>query len=482
MDLKSFVAGSFLMLDGGMGTMLMQAGMPAGSLPELMNLTHPEVVTAVHKKYVDAGTDMVLTCTFGANEKKMAGCGHEIEEVITAAVANARASGAKFVALDIGPIGQLLMPSGTLSFDEAYGIFARQIRCGVSCGVDAIYLETMSDLLEAKAAVLAAHALCDLPVFVTLTYESSGRTFLGVSPECAARTLQGLGVSAIGINCSLGPKEILPIARRLAAVASVPMIIKPNAGLPDMSSGTAVYDITPADFAAYAADYLALGFSIFGGCCGTNPDYIRSVRSALEGQAVPQPEAKRICALCSGTRYVELTDETVFGERVSPADNEELAEALEEEDVETIVDLAMEQADDGAQIIYVNLGMTDVEEEALLPTAVREMQGVIDLPLQLDSRDPAALEAALRCYSGTPLVSLSTDPDSLTVLLPLAARYGAMVAAAPADGADSLAESENIVSAAAACGMPPERILMRNIPENQKSAVLSLGVRLYPSC
>ena len=179
---------------------------------------------------------------------------------------------------------------------------------------------------------------------------------------------------------------------------------------------------------------------------------------------------------------MELTDETVFGERVSPADNEELAEALEEEDVETIVDLAMEQADDGAQIIYVNLGMPDVEEEALLPTAVREMQGVIDLPLQLDSRDPAALEAALRCYNGTPLVSLSTDPDSLTVLLPLAARYGAMVAAAPADGADSLAESENIVSAAAACGMPPERILMRNIPENQKSAVLSLGVRLYPSC
>ena len=482
MDLKSFVADSFLMLDGGMGTMLMQAGMPAGSLPELMNLSHPEVVTAVHKKYVDAGTDMVITCTFGANEKKMAGCGHEIEEVITAAVANARASGAKFVALDIGPIGQLLMPSGTLSFEEAYDIFARQIRCGVSCGVDAIYLETMSDLLEVKAAVLAAKDLCRLPVFATLTYESSGRTFLGVSPECAARTLQGLGVSAIGINCSLGPKEILPIARRLAAVTSIPMIIKPNAGLPDMSSGTAVYDITPADFAAYAKEYLALGFSIFGGCCGTNPDYIRSVRSALEGQTVPQPEAKRICALCSGTRYVELSDETVFGARVSPSDNEDLADALAEEDVETIVDLAMEQADEGAEIIYVNLGMPDVEEAALLPTAVREMQGVIDLPLQLDSRDPAALEAALRCYNGTPLVSLSTDSDSLTVLLPIAARYGAMVTAAPADGADSLAETEKLVSAAAACGMPPERILMENIPENQKSAVLSLGVQLYPSC
>ena len=253
-------------------------------------------------------------------------------------------------------------------------------------------------------------------------------------------------------------------------------------GLPDMSSGTAVYDITPADFAAYAKEYLALGFSIFGGCCGTNPDYIRSVRSALEGQTVPQPEAKRICALCSGTRYVELSDETVFGARVSPSDNEDLADALAEEDVETIVELAMEQADEGAEIIYVNLGMPDVEEAALLPTAVREMQGVIDLPLQLDSRDPAALEAALRCYNGTPLVSLSTDPDSLTVLLPIAARYGAMVTAAPEDGADSLAETEKLVSAAAACGMPPERILMENIPENQKSAVLSLGVQLDPSC
>lgn len=464
MDLKSFIADHFLMLDGGMGTMLMQAGMPAGSLPELMNINHPEVVTSIHKQYVDAGTDMVITCTFGANEKKMAGCGHEIEDVITAAVTNARAARSKFVALDIGPIGQLLQPAGTLSFDEAYNIFARQIHCGVSCGVDAIYLETMSDLLEVKAAVLAAHNLCHLPIFATLTYEASGRTFLGVSPECAALTLQGLGVSAIGINCSLGPKELLPIARRLAAVTSIPMIIKPNAGLPDMTSGTAVYHITPEDFAAYTTEYLELGFSIFGGCCGTNPDYIRSVRNALDGYPVPQQKPKKRSALCSGTRYVEISDKTVFGEHITPMDNEELAAALAEEDIETIVDLAMEQSDEGAQVIYVNLSMPDVNEAALLPAAVREIQGVMDFPLQLYTTDLAALEAALRCYNGTPMVCLPPDPDNLPAFLTTAAKYGAMVTTASVDDT----EAANIVSLAGACGISPEHMLLRNIPENQK--------------
>lgn len=482
MDLKSFLDDNFLMLDGGMGTMLMQAGMPAGSLPELMNLTHPEVVTAIHKQYVDAGTDMVITCTFGANEKKMAGCGYEIEEVITAAVANARAAGSTFIAQDIGPIGQLLQPSGTLSFDEAYNIFSRQIRCGVLCGVDAIYLETMSDLLEVKAAVLAARDVCNLPIFATLTYESSGRTFLGVSPECAALTLQGLGVSAIGINCSLGPKELLPIARQLSAVTSIPMIIKPNAGLPDMSSGIAVYHITPEDFASYTAQYLALGFSIFGGCCGTNPDYIRHVRDVLNGQPIPQRNSKKICALCSGTRYIEISDETAFGVHITPADSEDLADALAEEDIETIVDLAMDQTDKDAQVIYINLGMEDVNEAALLPVAVREMQAVIDLPLQLDTTDPEALEAALRCYNGTPLVSLPTDSDRLPVFLSIAAKYGAMVTAAAVTGTDCVAQATKLVTAAATCGIAPERILLRNIPENQKSNVLSLGVKLYPSC
>ncbi|MCD8356036.1 MAG: homocysteine S-methyltransferase family protein [Clostridia bacterium] len=481
MDLKSYITSHFLVLDGGMGTMLMQAGMPAGSLPELMNLTHPEIVTAVHKKYVDAGTDMVITCTFGANEKKMAGCGHEIEAVITAAVANARASGAKYVALDIGPIGQLLVPSGTLQFEEAYAIFARQIRCGVSCGVDAIYMETMSDLLEVKAAVLAARDLCDLPIFATLTYESSGRTFLGVSPECAALTLQGLGIHAIGINCSLGPKEILPIAKRLAAVTSIPMIIKPNAGLPDMSSGTAVYDITPEDFATYAKAYLDLGFSIFGGCCGTNPDYIHSICGILQNYTVPQPEQRHISALCSGTKYFEVTEDLVFGERVNPSDNEDLLEALEDEDIETVVDLGMEQSDDGAQVIYVNISTPEVEEADMLPSIVREMQGVIDLPLQLDSRNPEALEAALRCYNGTPLVgSICSDEKSLTTLLPIAAKYGAMIVGTPAEGEDSLAAAEKIVRAAAEYGMTPERILMHHIPEDQQTAVLALGVKLYP--
>ena len=244
MDLKQYIQSDFLILDGGMGTMLQRAGMQAGALPELLNLTDPALIADVHRQYVEAGSDMVITCTFGANEHKLAGSGHTVEEIIPAAVANARASGAKFVGLDIGPIGELLAPTGTLSFDDAYDIFARQIRCGAAAGVDAVYIETMSDLLEVKAAVLAAREQCDLPVFATLAFESTGRTFLGVPPEAAAVTLEGLGASAIGINCSLGPEEILPIAERMRACCSIPMVIKANAGLPDASSETLSYDIS----------------------------------------------------------------------------------------------------------------------------------------------------------------------------------------------------------------------------------------------
>lgn len=466
MDVKSHISAGFLMLDGGMGTMLMEAGMPAGSLPELMNLTHPEIITSIHRQYVEAGTDMVVTCTFGANEKKTAGCGYEVEEIITAAVSNARASGAGYVALDIGPIGELLAPTGTLQFDEAYAVFARQITCGAACGVDAIYIETMADLLEAKAAVLAARELTDLPVFVTMTYEATGRTFLGVPPEAAALTLQGLGVSAIGINCSLGPKEILPIAKRLASVASVPMIIKPNAGLPDTASGILSYDITPEDFANYTADYLALGFTIFGGCCGTTPAYIRSMRAVLDKSIFHAPEPKHIAALCSGTRYVPIDGVCVIGERINPTGKKRFKQALQSHDIDYIIDQGMEQADAGAYVLDVNVGLPGIDEREMMLEVTKELQSVIDLPLQLDSNNPDVLEPALRCYNGTPMInSVNGEDASLNAILPLAAKYGTMVVGLtldengiPPTAEGRIAIAQKIVRRAAEYGIPPERI------------------------
>lgn len=466
MDLKSFISSHFLMLDGGMGTMLMEAGMPAGTLPELMNLTHPEIITSIHKQYVASGSDMVMTCTFGANEKKANGCGHSVEEIITAAVANAKASGAKFVGLDIGPIGELLAPTGTLTFDEAYDIFARQIACGAACGVDAIYIETMTDLLETKAAVLAARETCDLPVFATMTFEPTGRTFLGVPPEAAALTLQGIGVSAIGINCSLGPKEILPIAEKLAACASVPLIIKPNAGLPDASSGTLSYDITPEVFAQYTSDYLALGFTIFGGCCGTTPEYIRLVREVLRDAVFSLPNPKRLSALCSGTRYVPIDGVCVIGERINPTGKKRFKEALAAHNLDYIIEQGISQADAGAHVLDVNVGLPGIDERGMMLEVTRELQSIIDLPLQLDSNNADVLEASLRCYNGVPMInSVNGEQASLDAILPLVAKYGAMVVGLtldehgiPADAEGRVAIARKIVQQAAQYGIGSERI------------------------
>lgn len=466
MALKSHILSDFLVLDGGMGTMLMQAGMPAGALPECMNLERPELITDIHRQYVEAGSDLVVTCTFGANEKKTAGCGYTVEQIITAAVANARASGAKCVALDIGPIGELLAPTGTLDFDEAYEIFARQVRCGAACGVDAIYIETMTDLRECKAAVLAAREMCDLPVCATMTFEASGRTFLGVPPEAAALTLQGLGVSALGINCSLGPKEMLPIAGRLAAVASVPLIIKPNAGLPDAASGALSYDITPEQFAQYVPDYLALGFTIFGGCCGTTPDYIRRIRAALRGASFRAPQPRQHAALCSGTRYVPVDGVCVIGERINPTGKKRFKQALQQHDIPYIVEQGMEQADAGAHVLDVNVGLPGIDEPAMMVEVVEELQSCLELPLQLDSNRADVLEPALRRYNGVPMInSVNGEEESLRTILPLAAKYGAMVVGLTLDenGIPPTAEgrvaiARKIVARAAQYGIAPERI------------------------
>lgn len=466
MDLKTYLQSNFLILDGGMGTMLQRAGMEAGALPELLNLTNPELITSIHRQYVEAGSDMVITCTFGANEHKLAGSGHTVEEIIPAAVANARASGARFVGLDIGPIGELLAPTGTLSFDDAYDIFARQIRCGAAAGVDAIYIETMSDLLEIKAAVLAARELCELPVFATLAFESTGRTFLGVPPEAAAVTLEGLGTSAIGINCSLGPEEILPIAARMESCTSLPLVIKANAGLPDASSDTLSYDISAEAFAESYKKYLDLGFTVFGGCCGTDPEYIRLVRKNVESYPFRLPEPKQIAALCSGTRFVRADGVCVIGERINPTGKKRFQTALREHDLDYIIDQGIQQADAGAHILDVNVGLPGIDERATMLEVTKELQSIIDLPLQLDSNNADVLEASLRCYNGVPMInSVNGEEQSLRSILPLAAKYGTMVVGLTLDEngiPDSVegrvAIARKIVACAAEYGIPPYRI------------------------
>ena len=466
MELKQYLQSNFLFLDGGMGTMLQKAGLEPGGLPELLNLTNPELITSVHRQYVEAGTDMVITCTFGANEHKLAPSGRTPEDIIPAAVANARASGARFVALDIGPIGELLAPTGTLAFDDAYKMFARQIRVGVQEGVDAIYIETMTDLLEVKAAVLAAKELCDLPIFATMAFEATGRTFLGVPAEAAALTLEYLGVSALGINCSLGPNELLPIAKRMEEYTTIPMIIKANAGLPDTSSDELKYNITPEQFAEAYRGFLELGFSVLGGCCGTDPDYIRAVKAVAAEYPFRLPAPKKVSALCSATRVVRADRVCVIGERINPTGKKLFQQALLDHDIDYIIDQAMEQSDAGADILDVNVGLPGIDEKELMLEVTQEVQSILDLPLQLDSNSAEVLEASLRCYSGVPMInSVNGEEKSLNAILPLAAKYGTMLVGLTLDengipdSADGrVAIARRIVERAAEYGIPPHRI------------------------
>ncbi len=467
MDIRQHLKENYLILDGAMGTMLQKAGLQAGEIPELLNLTHPEQITAVHRAFVEAGSNMVLSCTFGANRKKLAGSGHTPEEIIPAAVRNARASGAQYVALDMGPIGELLQPTGTLSFDEAYDIFAQQIRIGAPLA-DAIYIETMTDLLEIKAALLAAKELCGKPVFCTMTFEENHRTFLGVPPEAAAITLEGLGADAIGINCSLGPDKLLPIAEKMAAYSNLPMIIKANAGLPIVTGDTFTYDITPEQFAQSVEEYLPLGFSILGGCCGTTPEYIRNICAFLPKHPFTPRTPKKITAVCSGTQFLNCDEVRVIGERINPTGKKKFREALKNGDMDYILGQALSQIEAGAPILDVNVGTPEIDEKSMMLRVMQELQSVVDTPLQLDSSNPEVLETALRHYNGIPIInSVNGEKKSMDAIFPLAKKYGALLVglALDEDGIPPKAEgrvrvAEKIVGEAAKYGIPPHHLLI----------------------
>jgi len=417
-----------ILLDGGMGTMLQAKGLAVGEAPELAALEHPDWVRDIHRAYVEAGTQILCANTFGANREKLRRTGKTVDEVIAASIAVAReaADSRALVALDIGPIGQLLEPTGLLKFEDAVDIFKEEVAAGVKAGADLVMIETMTDLQEARAALLAVKECSSLPVMVTMTYEERGRTFLGCDPASVALTLEGMGADAIGVNCSLGPREMPPLVRELTKWSTLPIAIKPNAGLPD--PGGAGYDITAAEFAASMAELTELGVKLYGGCCGTTPEYIDLLHKALEGRAIREIPRSVPAAVCSSTCTVPIDRVRVIGERINPTGKKAMKEALHRGDVDYMLNQALAQTEAGADILDVNVGLPDIDERAMMVRVVKALQGVTDAPLQIDSTDPAVIEAALRVYCGKAIVnSVNGDEESLDAILPLVKKYGAAV-------------------------------------------------------
>lgn len=416
----------FVFLDGAMGTMLQAKGLETGGVPELLNLTKPEWLTEIHTAYVEAGSQIVYANTFGANRYKLAETGKKVSDIIPAAITNAKkAVGEKaLVALDIGPIGQLLEPTGTLSFEDAYDIFKEQIKAGNDA--DVIVFETMTDLYELKAAVLAAKENSCLPIICTMTFEQNMRTFTGCSVSAMALTLEGLGVDAIGVNCSLGPRELEPVVAELSKWTTLPIVVKANAGLPDPVTNS--YDVTPEEFAESYVNLIKYGVKIAGGCCGTTPDFIREIVKKLSGMKYIKPDVKLEAAVCTPAKTIVINQPRIIGERINPTGKKMFKEALKRGDIDYILSQAIEQINAGADILDVNVGLPDIDEKEMMVKVVKALQTVTDLPLQLDSTRPDVLEAALRVYNGKPIVnSVNGEKGSLEAILPLVKKYGAAV-------------------------------------------------------
>lgn len=418
----------FVFWDGAMGTMLQAKGLEAGGIPEMMNFDKPDLIEEIHSAYVTAGSRIVCTNTFGCNRYKMAETGKSVSEIISAAVGIAKkACGDKaLVALDMGPIGKLLEPSGGLTFEEAYDIFKEQVIAAVQAGADIIACETMTDLYELKAAVLAAKENSDLPIITTMTFESSARTFTGCSVSAMALTMEGLGVDAIGVNCSLGPKELEPVVSEFSKWTTLPLAVKPNAGLPDPVTNK--YSLDPENFAESMADLVKYGVKIAGGCCGTTPEFIRTLVKRLGGMKYIPQNPSIETAVCSSAKTVVIDQPRIIGERINPTGKKLFKEALKRGDTDYILRQAIEQVNAGADILDVNVGLPDIDEKEMMIKTVRALQSITDLPLQLDSTRPDVLEAALRIYNGKAVVnSVNGEDSSLDTILPIVKKYGAAV-------------------------------------------------------
>ena len=424
--IKDLFDQNYILLDGAMGTMLQKSGEMGDVLPEVLNIEKPELITSIHKAYIDAGAMVVYANTFGANRYKMKDAGYSVDELIGAAINNAKnaAEDNAKVALDMGPIGRLLEPLGDMSFEEAYDIFKEEVIAGKDA--DLVIIETMTDLLETKAAVLAAKENSNKPVMVTMTFEENKRTFTGVSIPSMCHTLEGLGVDALGVNCSLGPKELLPIVEEIVGLVNVPVIVKANAGLPDPVTNE--YSLKPEDFADNYKEMRKMGVKVFGGCCGTTPEYIEKIAEALKDVKVEKGSVKETLSVCSATKNVDVDRPRIIGERINPTGKKRFKQALIEQDMNYILSQAIEQVDAGADILDVNVGLPEIDEPEMMVKTIKALQAVVDVPLQIDSSDPEAVEAGLRVYNGKPILnSVNGDDEVLDSILPIVKKYGASV-------------------------------------------------------
>ena len=483
----------WLFFDGGTGSILQEKGLQPGELPETWNLLHPERILDLHRGYLEAGADIFNAKSFGANRRKFP---ENLDEIVTAAVKLAKEARTQagrdedaYVALDIGPTGKLLAPMGDLSFDDAVDIFGEVVRIGAREGADLVLIETMNDSYEAKAAVLAAKENCDLPVFITCVVDGSGKRLTGGTPESVVAMLEGLGVDALGVNCSLGPAQMIPIVERLVKAAHVPVLVNPNAGLPKSVDGKTVYDVGPEEFAGYMKQIAALGAAAVGGCCGTTPDYIRAEIAAVRPLPLLPPQGRAQTVIASFSRTVEIgraARPVIIGERINPTGKKRFKQALVDHDIDYIVDQGLQQEDAGADVLDVNVGTPEIDEVALLDEVVCRLQSVLALPLQIDTSNPEAMERALRHYNGKALInSVNGKQEVMAEVFPLVKKYGGVVVALaldeggiPDNADDRIRIAEKIYATAAEYGIRREDIvidgLCMTVSSDPRSALVTL--------
>ena len=485
MSIRQLLGKRVIICDGATGTMIQKSGIPVETHPEMLNFTHPEGIKNIYKQYYEAGSDFVSTNTFGANAFKMEGCGHTVEEIVTQAVTIAKEAAAEmedklgrpcYVALDIAPIGRLMEPAGDMTFDEAVELFRQQAEAGVKAGADLIVCETFTDVYELKAATIAVRETTDLPLFCSVTFQEDGRTLMGTDPETMVYYLQDLGMDALGVNCSLGPKQMVPIAEKVLETCKLPVLIQPNAGLPRIVNGETVFDVTVEEYAEVMERLVDKGLAVAGGCCGTSPEYIRAMAARLKDR-VPTAavgfaraaEGKSVMTVCSATQTVKFDGGVkIVGERINPTGKKALKEALKSGNYSYIEDEAVRQVNAGAHILDVNVGLPEIDEKEAMLEAVRRVSQVVNVPLQIDSASPEVLEAAVRRVNGKPIInSVNGKEESLNAVLPIAKKYGANIVALtldekglPENEEQRVAIAERIVTRAARYGIGPERILV----------------------
>ncbi len=473
MNILEYMKNHFLFLDGGMGTLLQEAGLKPGELPERWNVTHPGEIIRIQKGYFDAGSNIILANTFGANSLKFEE--DELRSLILAAFDNAKkakesslGTQEKYIALDIGPIGKLLKPYGDYEFEDAVSVYAKTVRIGVEAGADLIFIETMNDSYDTKAALLAAKENSDLPVFVSNAYGSDGKLMTGASPAAMVAMLEGMHADAIGANCSLGPDQLIGVVEEYLKYASVPVLLKPNAGLPRTENGKTVYDVSPKDFASSVSKLLQKGVRIAGGCCGTTQDFIKELTTAA-AKIEPVPVVKNEISLVSSyTHAVEFgTSPVLIGERINPTGKKRFQQALRERDIDYILSEGLKQQDAGVQLLDVNVGLPEIDEPELLETVVKELQAVSDCPLNIDTTDLAAMERALRCYNGKAMVnSVNGKEEVMEGVFPLVAKYGGFVVALtldeggiPSDAETRVEIAKKIIAKAAEYGIEKKDLI-----------------------